>query len=155
MGRVVELANSNNWENVYDYSVTAEIDNDYPIPLPPVTLPIFLESDIIAVYVNTAIPSGKRWKWGGSVEQIFNGLTIGNITSNGEPRNLWINKLTTIFFPSITAQYSLRVAIPRWFYNFYLEVYRYRGIDDTDERILMLEEFANINFKLDDIRGRL
>jgi hypothetical protein len=148
MTRVVELANSNNWENIYNYSVTAAIDNDFPIPLPAVTLPIFLESDIVALYVNTQIPEGK---WGGRVEQIFNGLTIGKVVSSGEPKSLWINKLTTIFFPSITAQYSLRVVIPYWFYNYYLEVYRYTGIDDTTEEILLTQEFANLNFKLDQL----
>ena len=58
MTRVVEIGNSNNWENIYNYSVTAAIDNDFPIPLPAVTLPIFLESDIVALYVNTQVPEG-------------------------------------------------------------------------------------------------
>lgn len=155
MTRLIEIGNSANWENIYQYSATAEIDNGFPIPLKSVVLPFFIETDIISVYVNTEIPSGKRWRWGGKCEQIFNGLSLGKITSSGEQKPLWINKLQTIFFPSITAQYSLRFEIPYWFFNYYLEVYAYNGKDDTSEKVLMIEEFSNLNFKIDKIMSKL
>jgi len=156
MGRKVEF-NALNWENIYSFSATAgKLSETTYIPIPPTQTPIFLESDIIAVYVNTNVPDGKHWRWGGFLEQRFtSGLLVGGGTdAAGEPKNMWIDKITTIFFPKITAQYSLKFYFPKWFKNVELQCWQYTGIDDTDEKILMVEEFANINFKLDQITGR-
>jgi hypothetical protein len=157
MGRVVSL-NSGNWESIYSFSATAGILSETTyVPIPPAQIPIFLESDIIAVYVNTTVPDGKSWRYGGFVEQRFtSGLLVGgNADAAGEPKNIWVDKITTIFFPKITAQYSLKAYFPKWFKSVELQVWQYTGFDDTDEKILMVEEFANINFRLDQITSRL
>lgn len=156
MGRKVDF-NASNWESIYNYSATAGIlsENTY-IPIPPVTAPIFIESDIIAVYVNTVIPNGRTWRYGGFLEQRFTtGLLVGGTTdAAGEPRNMWINKITAILFSPITAQYSLRFYFPKWFRAVELQCWQYTGIDDTEEKILLVEEFANINFKLDQLANQ-
>lgn len=157
MTRVVEIGNANNWENIYSYSASAGILSDTTyIPIPPITAPIFLESDIIAVYVDTNVPNGKSWRWGGYVEQRFvNGLTVGgNASSAGEPKNMWIDKITTIFFPTITAEYSLKFYFPKWFKNVSLQCWQYTGTDDNLTDITQAQEFANINFKLDQLLGQ-
>lgn len=157
MGRIVNL-NGSNWESIYSFSATAGIlsENTY-IPIPPATAPIFIESDIIAVYVDTTVPDGRSWRYGGFLEQRFtSGLLVGGSTdAAGEPKNMWIDKITTIFFPVITAQYSLKFYFPKWFKNVSLQCWQYTGVDDTQEKILMVEEFANLNFKLDEINSKL
>lgn len=153
MGRKVDF-NASNWESIYNYSATAGIlsENTY-IPIPPVSAPIFIESDIIAVYINTDVPNGRNWRYGGFVEQRFtSGLLVGGSSdAAGQPNSLYIDKITTIFFPPITAQYSLKFYFPKWFKSVQLQCWQYTGIDDTDEKILLVEEFANINFKLDQL----
>lgn len=157
MGRKVEF-NSSNWESIYSFSATAgKVSEGVYIPIPPAQAPIFIESDIIAVYVNTNIPEGKNWRWGGFLEQRFtSGLLVGgSVDAAGDPRNIYIGKIATIFFPKISAQYSLKFYFPKWFRNVELQCWQYTGVDDTDEKILMVEEFANLNFKLDQINTAL
>ena len=157
MGRIVQF-NSSTWELIYQFSETAVILSERShTRLPPVQIPVFLESDIIAVYVDANEPIGKTWRWGGYVEQQFRtGLLVGgNIDSSGQPHNIWRNQITPLFFPTITAQYSLKVYFPKWFKNVELQVWQYTGIDDTSERIQVTEEFANLNFKLDQINAKL
>ncbi|MTJ11845.1 hypothetical protein FJR11_04385 [Anabaena sp. UHCC 0187] len=147
-----------NWESIYTFNATAGIlsENTY-IPIPPATAPIFLESDIIAVYVNTDVPDGRNWRYGGFVEQRFtSGLTVGgSADAAGSPHNIYINKITTLFFPPITAQYSLKVYFPKWFKSVELQLWQYTGVDDTSENITLTEEFANINFKIDQLSSKL
>lgn len=153
MGRKVEF-NSANWEQIFSYSASAVTlsENTY-IPLLPVESPIFLESDIIAAYVSTTIPNGKKWRWGGFLEQRFqSGLSVGGTTdAAGEPKNIYLDKITTIFFPKVTAQYSLKFYFPRWFKSVELICWQYTGIDDETTDIVLAEEFSNINFKLDQL----
>ncbi len=157
MGRKVEF-NALNWQNIYSFSATAgKLSEITYIPIPPAQAPIFLESDIIAVYISTDVPQGKNWRWGGFLEQRFtSGLLVGGSPdAAGEPKNMWIDKITTIFFPKITAQYSLKFYFPKWFKNVELQCWQYTGVDDTEEKIFMVEEFSNLNFKLDQINETL
>lgn len=153
MGRVVEF-NTANWQQLINYSAAAVImsENVY-IPLNPLDSPTFLENSIIAVYITTIVPSGRIWNFGGTVEQRFiSGLTVGgNTDATGIVRKIWLNKITTILFPKISATYSLKFYFPKWFKNVQLQCWEYTGIDDTDENILLAQEFGNINFKLDQL----
>lgn len=157
MGRIVNFSASN-WEQIYNYSATAGIAGENThIPIPAVTIPTFLDSDIIAVYVSTVPPEGKNWRFGGNIEQRFiSGLTVGgSVDAAGASRASWIDKITVLFFPKISASYSLKYYPPRWFKNVVLTIWQYTGVDDTEENIASTEEFSNINFKLDQINGKL
>lgn len=153
MGRVVDF-NASNWEQLINYSATAVIlsENVY-VPLNPYESSIFLESDIIAVHISTTIPEGSIWNFGGTVEQRFiSGLTVGgNTDAAGDSQKMWLDKITTILFPKISATYSLKFYFPKWFKDVNLKCWQYTGVDDTDENIVLAEEFANINFKLDQL----
>ncbi|MTJ56020.1 hypothetical protein FJR38_26905 [Anabaena sp. UHCC 0253] len=153
MGRIVQF-NAQNWELIINSSSIAGIlsENTY-IPIPPLESAIFLESSIIACYVTTNIPDGKNWRWGGYCEQRFqSGLTVGgNTDAASEPKSIYLDKITTLFFPKISAQYSLKFYFPKWFKSVSLQCWQYTGIDETDENILLVQEFANINFKLDQL----
>ncbi|AFZ56910.1 hypothetical protein H6G54_12095 [Anabaena cylindrica FACHB-243] len=155
MGRVVNF-NAANWESILNFSATAgQVGESAYIPIPPTESPIFLESDIIAVYVDTTVPNGRNWRWGGYVEQRFqSGLTVGGTNdSAGEPKSIYISRITTIFFPPITAQYSLKFYFPRWFKDVNLTCWQYTGVDDVVTDITLAQEFSNINFKLDQLLG--
>jgi hypothetical protein len=155
MGRIVEF-NANNWEQIHSFNAAAGIisENSH-VPIPFSEASTFLESDIIAVYVNTTIPDGRRWRWGGYLERNFrSGLTVGGLNdAAGEPRSMYIGRITTIFFPKITAQYSLRFYFPTWFRSVQLLAWQYTGRDDNSTDIALAQEFANINFKLDQMLG--
>ena len=157
MGRIVQF-NPNNWELIYNYSATAGQagENSY-IPIPPISIPVFLESDIIAVYVSATAPPGRIWDFGGNIEQRFiSGLTVGGAADiAGIPHRTSNDKVTVLFFPKISASYSLKYYPPKWFRNVNLTVWQYTGIDDTEENIQMEEEFGNVNFKLDQINNKL
>ncbi|WP_414545800.1 hypothetical protein [Nostoc sp. CCY0012] len=153
MGRVVEF-NAANWQLLMNYSANAVILGEFTyVPLQPIESPTFLENNIIAVYISTTIPNGRRWNFGGTVEQRFiSGLTVGGSTdAAGITRRMSLNKITTILFPKISASYSLKFYFPSWFKDVQLQCWEYTGIDDTDEQILLAEEFENINFKLNQL----
>jgi hypothetical protein len=153
MGRVVEF-NAANWQQLINYSAAAVImsENVY-VPLLPLESPTFLENNIIAVYASTTVPAGRRWNYAGTVEQRFiSGLTVGgNTDAAGIIRKIWLNKITTILFPKISATYSLKFYFPDWFKDVQLQCWEYTGVDDTEENILLAQEFGNINFKLDQL----
>ncbi len=155
MGRVVEF-NAANWQQLINYSAAAVImsENVY-IPLIPLESATFLENHIIAVYVTTTVPAGRIWNFGGTVEQRFvSGLTVGgNADAAGIIRKIWLNKITTILFPKISATYSLKFYFPKWFKDVQFQCWEYTGVDDTNENILLAQEFGNINFKLDQLLG--
>lgn len=153
MGRVVEF-NAANWQQLINYSAAAvTMSENVYVPLTPYESPTFLESDIIAVYVTTTVPQGSIWSFGGTVEQRFiSGLTVGgNADAAGNIQKIWLNKITTILFPKLSATYSLKFYFPKWFKDVSLQCWQYTGIDDTDENILLAQEFGNINFKLDQL----
>ncbi|MBD2388446.1 hypothetical protein [Cylindrospermum sp. FACHB-282] len=153
MGRIVEF-NEANWELIYNFSTTAVLfsANSYT-PISPIDAPILLETDIVAVYIDTTVPDGRNWRYGGYTEQRFrSGIIIGGSNdAAGEPYNLWIGKITTLFFPRISAQYSLKFYPPKWFKDVSLQVWQYTGIDDESSDIASVQEFSNINFKLDQL----
>lgn len=156
MGRIVEF-NSANWDSIHSFSATAgKAGENSHIPIPPTEAPILLNSDIIAVYVNTAVPDGRGWRWGGFLERRFqSGLTVGGLTdAAGEPKSMYIGKITTIFFPKVTAQYSLKFYFPRWFKSVSLSCWQYTGVDDDTTAVSHALEFANLNFKLDQLLNR-
>ncbi|MBO1050396.1 MAG: hypothetical protein HEQ10_23085 [Dolichospermum sp. DEX182a] len=149
--RLVELSNSSKWENIYSFSVTANYSGEQLIPIPPFSIPIFLESDIIAIYSNCNIPKGKLWNWAGTIEQIFNLELIPGTRNTGEQKSLYLKKLTTLFFPPISAPYSLKIRIPRWFPDCYYEVWQYTGKDISSEEELIKNEFQALNLKIDQL----
>lgn len=149
--RLVEISNSAKWENIYSHSATAGYLGEQIIPIPSFSIPLFIESDIIAIYSNCDIPEGRLWNWAGTVEQIFNLELIPGTKNTGEQKNLYLKRLTTLFFPSINAPYSLKIRIPRWFPNCYYEIWAYSGKDISSEEELIKNEFQSLNLKIDQL----
>ncbi|HYW21551.1 MAG TPA: hypothetical protein VE956_20060 [Nodularia sp. (in: cyanobacteria)] len=153
MTRIVQFT-SNNWQSFLNYSTTAVIlSNQTYIPIEPYTAPTFLNSSIIAVSVETTVPTGRTWVMGGWVEQMFiSGLTVGgSIDAGGNSQRMFLDRITVILFPKISANYSLRFHFPKYFKDVRLNCWAYTGIDDTQQDINLAQEFANLNFKIDQL----
>ncbi|MBD2569690.1 hypothetical protein [Anabaena lutea] len=157
--RVVELSNNANWESIYTTSVTGAVlyteeGKPVPVPIPPVDIPFLLESFIFAISVATTVPEDATWRFAGYVNQkISTGVVLGgsqDATFN-KSQALFLDQNNLVMFPKVSATYSLSINLPRWFLDAQIIVWRYTGIDDTSEEILLTQEFANLNFKLDQL----
>jgi hypothetical protein len=155
--RIVQFR-ADNWQEIINYSDSGTIlSNNVHRILDPLDSSILLDSSIIAVYVTTSVPEGKTWNFAGRVEQRFrSGLTVGGLTdAAGQSHPLWLDKITTILFNKISAEYSLKFLFPRWFRNVQVLCWMYTGLDDDASQVALSEEIANVNFKLDQIQGLL
>ncbi|MCF2146977.1 hypothetical protein IQ276_011050 [Desmonostoc muscorum LEGE 12446] len=157
--RVVELSNSDNWQSIYSTNINAvqvPMQNGSYLtnPIPEILVPIVLDKFILAVSVDTDVPSGSIWRFAGYINQkISTGLVIGGgqdaTTVKGQP--LFLDQINLILFNKISTSYGVSVKVPKWFTRAAVTVWEYTGTDDTSEEILLTQEFANINFKLDQL----
>jgi hypothetical protein len=132
-------------------------DGKYLInPIPEIAVPFVLDKFILAVSIETDVPSNSIWRFAGYINQkISTGLVVGGnqdaTTVKGQP--LFLNQINLILFPKISTNYSVSVKVPKWFTRASVIVWEYTGVDDTSEEILLTQEFANINFKLDNLNN--
>ncbi|AFY48903.1 hypothetical protein Nos7524_3100 [Nostoc sp. PCC 7524] len=157
--RVVELSNSNNWESIYStniYAVSVPMQNGTSLisPIPEIVVPFVLDKFILAVSVDTDVPTNSVWRFAGYINQkISTGIVIGGgqdaTAVNG--RSLFLDRVNLILFQKISTSYAVSIRVPRWFPRAGVNVWQYTGVDDTSEEILLTQEFANINFKLDQL----
>lgn len=157
--RVVELSDSNNWQSIYSTNVNAVQvpmqDGKYLTdPIPEIVVPVLLDKFILAVSVDTDVPSGSIWRFAGYLNQkISTGLVIGGgqdaTIIKGQP--LFLDQINLVLFQKISTNYAVSIKVPRWFPRASITVWEYTGVDDTSEEILLGQEFANINFKLDQL----
>jgi hypothetical protein len=157
--RVVQLSNNANWESLYRTSVTGgtvytDAGEAIPLPIPPVIIPFLLESFIFAISISTAVPEDATWRFAGYANQkMSTGLVLGgsqDATLN-KSEKLFLDQINLVMFPKISANFSLSISLPKWFRSAQIIVWRYIGVDDTSEEILLTQEFANLNFKLDQL----
>jgi hypothetical protein len=84
---------------------------------------------------------------------VCTGLVVGGnqdaTTVKGQP--LFLNQINLILFNKISTNYGVSIKVPKWFPRASVTVWEYTGKDDTSEEILLTQEFANINFKLDQL----
>lgn len=157
--RVVQLNNSDNWESLYSTDITAvqvPLQNGRYLlnPIPEIVVPITLNKFILAVNVETEVPEGSIWNFAGYITQkISTGLVVGGSQDATLVRgkSLSLDRINLILFDKISTSYSASIKVPRWFPRAIVTVWQYIGIDDSSEEILATEEFANINFKLDQL----
>ncbi len=160
--RVVELSNSDNWQSIYSTNINAvqvpmQNGGYLASPIPEISVPFVLDKFILAVSVDTDVPSGSTWRFAGYINQkISTGLVVGGsqdaTTVKGQP--LFLDQINLILFNKISTSYGVSVKVPKWFTRASVIVWEYTGVDDTSEEILLTQELANINFKLDQIQGQ-
>ncbi|MDZ8083956.1 MAG: hypothetical protein RMX35_33455 [Nostoc sp. DcaGUA01] len=160
--RVIELSNSDNWQSIYSTNVNAvqvpmQNGGYLSSPIPEILVPFVLDKFILAVSVDTDVPSDSIWRFAGYINQkITTGLVVGGsqdaTTVKGQP--LFLDQINLILFNKISTSYGVSVKVPKWFTRAAVNVWEYTGVDDTSEEILLTQELANINFKLDQIQNQ-
>ena len=141
MTRILQLNNTDNWEQIYNTSVVAvTVTPKFSVPIPEITVPLLLESHILAVYITTEVPEGGNWHFAGFLNQKFQlGLTVGGTPEADElsRRKLWLNRIKLIVFPKLTPTYAISIDVPKWFKNVNLTIWKYTGVDyDSVEQLL-------------------
>lgn len=153
---VLQLGNSANWQQLFSISNNAVAlgAGSAFAPIPPITVPVLIESHIIVVLV-TCNSAKDTWYFGGLLSQKINlGLTVGGLPdSDGvQKHKLYLNRLTLLVFPRLTSTYTVEVEVPKWFRQVSLIVWQYIGpIDDSTEVILqsLQSNLARIESKID------
>lgn len=155
MGRILELSNGSNWEEIYSGSYTAQqITPKKFAPIPEQTIPVQVEKTVLAVYIKTTEPEGKNWLFGGYANQLIAiPVTVGGVLNStiNNRRKIWLDTISLILFAKYTTSYGLSFSFPAWFRDATIIVWQYIGIDDDSTEKLLTEESANINFKLDQL----
>jgi hypothetical protein len=157
MTRTLQLSNADNWQQVYHHSVAAvTINSDTHVPIAEITVPLLLDTHVLAVYVTTEVPEGRNWNFAGFLNQKFElGLTVGGTPEADElsRRKLWLNKIKLIIFPQLTSTYAISFDIPKWFKSVQLTVWEYVGSDyDSVDQVLtqsIQPSLARIESKVD------
>lgn len=161
--RELQLGNSDNWKLIYNENTSAvtlpKEGGGYKIvPISDISIPVLLDVFVLAVRISTVVPSGRNWKFAGYLRQsVSTGLSVfeSQDASFTSRRPLFLDKINLILYSKISTNYSISIKVPDWFENAGVAVWKYTGIDDTAENISIAEEFANINFKLDQIQSQL
>jgi hypothetical protein len=158
MPLILDLANPVNWNQVYSTTVAAVfIGSDRYAPIPKITVPVLLESQVVACYV-TCLPDKPTWRFAAWMNQnIQTGLTIGGLTDaeNVQRRKIWLRKITLARLEKLSENYSISFDVPSWFQSVSLQVWEYTGVieDSTEDLINQIRdnELPRLEQKIDDL----
>ncbi|MDZ8056600.1 MAG: hypothetical protein RMX63_34855 [Aulosira sp. ZfuCHP01] len=145
---VLQLGNSANWEQLYSTSVNAvSIGAGYLFtPIPPITVPVLIESHIIAISITSA-NAKDTWHFGGLLSQKINlGITVGGLpdADGVQKHKLYLDRLTLLILPKLTSTYSVEVEPPKWFNQISVILWQYIGPEsDTTEDLI--NEIKNVD----------
>ena len=138
MSLSLQLTALENWEQVYTESKRVQPSprfiNGY-LPIPPYTIPILLESPILAVGFQS-LEARPSWYVGGRIRQT---IQSGNSPElQGNQAIVPLNRgLFLYFFQRLAPQYRLTVEIPDHFIDSTIEIWEYRGpVVDTTEALV-------------------
>jgi hypothetical protein len=148
---VLDLQNSQKWGLVWGASFVAAKDaKGNNIEIPPIAVPVRIESSIVAVFASS--PTGRQsWKIAGTVARRIragvSGTDGADVVSN-DARLIRLNQFTLFRFVRLTTDYELTISPKWWLPDISVSVYEYIGIDsDTTTEALaeirdLLEELA-------------
>lgn len=126
----VDLANPNNWREVFDESRSAvPITQTAYDPIAAFEVGILLNTPIIRV--RTLSPSAKsRWRFAGTLSQR---VSIVNTAFNSTPavtysKGLRLNRTEVIRLPWLSSDYELVFEPPYWMRDLRLTIWEYTGV---------------------------
>lgn len=151
----LQLANENNWQNIWSESFQAEpVANNLARyrPIEEISVPVLFNRNVIAVYAvsSTAKP---RWKFAGLLKQKLQlGLIVGGLPDavGVKIRKIWLNQVTLIEFENLADSYAVSFDIPYWLEQISLTVWQYTG-PQAPEDVLHTDLLQDIKSKVDDI----
>jgi hypothetical protein len=151
-GLILDLGNAASWERVYDETRNAvEPTAGRYAPIPRMELPIFLESQVIAVGTSSST-SPPRWRYAGTLLQRHRIAAVGSGVVLGKETKCFLNTFALATMPLLTPTYELVYDVPPWLRSISLAIWAYTGpaTDEVVERVDALRAQAVVlDFKLD------
>ncbi|MEH2031318.1 MAG: hypothetical protein V7K67_16915 [Nostoc sp.] len=142
MTRNLDLLTPTNWALAYSISISATITatlagKNYYAKITPVLPSIIFDKSILAIGINTSVPAGKQWVYGGSIFR-FTNSSFGK-TFIGERKPLFLG-FNLAIFDDFSNDYQIQINIPGWFVSCNLGIYQYEG----DTRTVAEQDLAAI-----------
>lgn len=141
MGKLLlQLGNSQNWEQVYNRTWSAQIvpGGKQFVPISKQTLPILADRRIL-VAGTTSIDAQPNWQTGGwlTPKLYVQGLTLPFIEANVNSFRLPLSDYRLMILPDLSHSYRLEFRVPKWLKSVELDIWQYIGDekDSTDELI--------------------
>ncbi len=149
---VLNLSDSSKWELLWSGSFTAlGIANKpgYHHPLDPISVPVLLESRIIAITATSATAKDKWWYAGKARQIIQTGITVGGVADAASVsiKKLSLDKINLLVFPSLTPTYALEIEPIWWLSEIDLSVWTYTGVDSDT----VTQQLDRIELAIDEI----
>ncbi|MEH1790329.1 MAG: hypothetical protein V7L23_33390 [Nostoc sp.] len=91
----------------------------------------------MAIGINTSVPAGKQWVYGGSIFR-FTNSSFGK-TFIGERKPLFLG-FNLAIFDDFSDDYQIQINIPGWFVSCNIGIYQYEG----DTRTVAEQDLAAI-----------
>ncbi|MEH1907439.1 hypothetical protein [Nostoc sp.] len=134
MTRNLDLLTQSNWALVYSVSIPATITatlagKNYYAKITPILPGIILDKPILAITINTSVPTGKRWYYAGSLTRFATSF-LGEIFIE-ERKPLFLGRFNLVISDNLSGNYQLEINMPQWFISCNLAVYQYEGVDSS------------------------
>jgi hypothetical protein len=147
MGRlIVDLANPDNWESVWNTSVVAaSVGEGSYIPIPEISCPLILSNSIVAIGANSN-KAASHWRSAGFLNyKIRTGLLVGGSFDSqvGQSFRIKLHDITLLTLPQLASSFAVSFNIHYWIEDIQLNVWSYTGSqsDSTEDLIRELLGF--------------
>lgn len=127
------IANTDNWEFVYDVTAQrASSPTGAKIPIDTLTVPILIESHLIALYSGSDSAKDNWINAGWAAFYAPTGITVGggNDGKIGESVRLFLGERTIIQVPKLSDSYALKISVPPYFDDVEYSIYQYVGLGE-------------------------
>ncbi|MEH2302860.1 MAG: hypothetical protein V7K88_28760 [Nostoc sp.] len=134
MTRILDLFTESNWQLAYSVSIPATVlstnaSKTYYARITPIFPGIIFDKPVLAISLNTTIPSGRIWEYAGKVS-CFANSSFGDIYIE-YPKPLFLDRFNLITFDNLSNNYQLKINVPKWFISCNLAVYEYEADSRT------------------------
>lgn len=136
MTRSLNLSTESNWQLMYSVSIPAVVlatigSKNYYARITPIRPGVIFDKPVLAIALNTTIPSGKQWLYAGRLSR-FASSSLGEIYIE-DPKPLFLGRFNLTISDNLSNNYQLEINVPNWFISCNLAVYQY----DEDQRTLI------------------
>lgn len=156
---ILQLANADNWEQVYTVNVTAERPTPTTHrPIGAIAIPVLVDSPIVACYAENPNARPTWYRAGSLVQKIRIGVVVGGQpdTESFSARRVYLKQISLAIFPTLQAEYELIFRPVFWHDQMNLTLWKYTGSrSDTTIQALaqVLGRVESANTKLDVLIG--
>lgn len=127
---ILDLANSQNWEQVYTVSAIANrpTPTGYQ-PIGAIPIPVLMDSPIVACYAENPNARPTWYRAGSLIQRIRIGVLVGGQadTESFSARRVYLKQVSLAIFPTLQAQYELVFRPVFWHDRMDLTLWKYTG----------------------------